>query len=315
MKNFTKKMLCLLLVVFLAMPMGVYAAGGTFNISPSKYTVAPGETFTVTIGGACTGRVDVSVSNGTTATSMTWVEIPWGAREGYTSFQVTAGTSGSVTVTATPFEGFSDPDAELFEPGSKSVTVKIEKPASGDNTGGNQGGGSTGGSTSGGSSSGGSSSSGSSSGGSSSGGSSSGNSGAVAGDNDLTQAEKDKDSNKDTDDSKDKDKDKDKTPVKDDEKKPDADTNKDKDKDSKKDHGCLVHWAIIITAIGAAIIEFLMKGRKNESLIVIAIFAVEAIVLALIGSCDMDWIFAIAGIIVVACEFLILREKAAKDNK
>ena len=300
MKNFTKKMLCLLLVVFLAMPMGVYAAGGTFNISPSKYTVAPGETFTVTIGGACTGRVDVSVSNGTTATSMTWVEIPWGAREGYTSFQVTAGTSGSVTVTATPFEGFSDPDAELFEPGSKSVTVKIEKPASGDNTGGNQGGGSTGGSTS---------------GGSSSGGSSSGNSGAVAGDNDLTQAEKDKDSNKDTDDSKDKDKDKDKIPVKDDEKKPDADTNKDKDKDSKKDHGCLVHWAIIITAIGAAIIEFLMKGRKNESLIVIAIFAVEAIVLALIGSCDMDWIFAIAGIIVVACEFLILREKAAKDNK
>lgn len=306
MKNFTKKMLCLLLVVFLAMPMGVYAAGGSFGITASKYTVAPGETFTVTVGGASTGRVDVSVSNGTTATSMTWVEIPWGAKEGYTSFQVTAGTSGSVTVTATPYDGYSDPDAELYEPGPRSVTVKIEKPESGDNTGGgNQGGGSSSGGSSGGSSSGGSSS-GSSSGGSSSNGSSSGgSSGTVDDNNDVTQADKDKDTDKD------KDKDDKKESSKDDEKKPATDV----DKDSKKDSGCLIHWIIVITAIGAAIIEFLMKGKKKESLIVIAIFAIEAIALAFIGSCDLDWIFAIAGIIVVVCEFLILKEKTAKDNK
>lgn len=94
----------------------------SFGMTSSKNQVSPNGTFTVKVGGECIGRVDLKVSNGSLSSSSIWVE------QGYITVTVTAGASGNVTVTATPVTGFSDPDANLYNPGSRSVTVKIAEP-------------------------------------------------------------------------------------------------------------------------------------------------------------------------------------------
>ena len=91
----------------------------TFSMSSSTKQISPNGTFSVSVGGDCIGRVNLSVTNGTLSTSSVWVE------QGYTTVTVTAGSSGQVTITATPETGFSDSDANIYNPGSRSVTVKI----------------------------------------------------------------------------------------------------------------------------------------------------------------------------------------------
>lgn len=91
----------------------------SFQMTSSVGRVSARGSFTVRVGGDCIGRVNLTISNGTLANSSVWVE------QGYVTVRVTAGTSGSVTVTATPVTGFSDADANLYNPGSRSVTVAI----------------------------------------------------------------------------------------------------------------------------------------------------------------------------------------------
>lgn len=98
----------------------------SFGMSSSVKEVKPNGTFTINVGGDCIGRVDLTVSNGTLSTNSVWVE------QGYVSVRVTAGGSGVVTVTATPVTGFSDPDANMYNPGSRKVSVTISNnPSSG----------------------------------------------------------------------------------------------------------------------------------------------------------------------------------------
>ena len=91
----------------------------SFNMSSKISSVAPNGSFTISVGGDCIGRVNLSVSNGTLSQSSVWVE------QNYVSIKVTAGGSGKVTVTATPATGFSDSDANIYNPGSRSVSVNI----------------------------------------------------------------------------------------------------------------------------------------------------------------------------------------------
>lgn len=91
----------------------------SFGMSSNTKQVAPNGTFTISVGGDCIGRVDLTVTNGTLSTNSVWVE------EGYVSVRVTAGGSGTVTVTATPTAGFSDSDANIYNPGSRTVSVNI----------------------------------------------------------------------------------------------------------------------------------------------------------------------------------------------
>lgn len=91
----------------------------SFGISSSTGQVSPNQSFTVSIGGQCIGRVNISVSNGTASASSIWVE------QNYVQVTITAGSSGNVVVTATPTPGFSDPDANEYTPGSRSTTVTI----------------------------------------------------------------------------------------------------------------------------------------------------------------------------------------------
>lgn len=114
------------LIVFAITSMFLFispATAASFNLTSSTKQVSPNGTFTVSVGGDCIGRVNITVSNGTPSTSSVWVE------QGYQTITVKAGSSGSVTVTASPVTGFSDPDANIYNPGSRSVTVNISSPS------------------------------------------------------------------------------------------------------------------------------------------------------------------------------------------
>lgn len=91
----------------------------SFGLTSSTKNVKPGGTFTINVGGDCIGRVNLTVSNGILSTNSVWVEM------GYTSVTVTAGASGQVTITASPVTGFSDSDANEYNPGSRTIKVNI----------------------------------------------------------------------------------------------------------------------------------------------------------------------------------------------
>lgn len=114
-----KKRYVIILFIFILIFFGSTVKAATFKVSASKTQVSPNETFSVSVGGDCIGRVNISVTNGTPSTSSVWVE------QGYQTVTIKAGSTGSVTVTATPTAGFSDADANEYKPGSKSVKVTI----------------------------------------------------------------------------------------------------------------------------------------------------------------------------------------------
>lgn len=119
-----KKFITLILSSLLSITLfRMPAMAASFSMSSSTQQVNPGSRFTVSVGGDCIGRVNISVSNGTASTSAVWVE------ENFQTVTITAGSSETVTVTATPEAGFSDSDANEYRPGSRSVSVKIIAPS------------------------------------------------------------------------------------------------------------------------------------------------------------------------------------------
>ena len=74
MKKLSKKYtLGIIVVLMLLFSMNVWAAP-SFGFSASVSTVKPGGSFTVTVGGNCCGRVNISVKNGSASASSVWVE-------------------------------------------------------------------------------------------------------------------------------------------------------------------------------------------------------------------------------------------------
>lgn len=115
MKKYITLILCSLILILWALPVNA----ASFSIRASSTQINPNGTFTISVGGDCIGRVNLSISNGTLSTSSIWVE------QNYQTVTVTAGSSGSVTITATPTTGFSDPDANEYNPGARSITIPI----------------------------------------------------------------------------------------------------------------------------------------------------------------------------------------------
>lgn len=122
-----KKSFIVVLFMFIILLMGGCVQAASFNITASTRQVNPDGTFTVSVGGDCIGRVNLSVSNGTLSTNSVWVE------QNYQTVKVKAGSSGSVTVTATPIKGFSDADANEYNPGARSVKVTINNTTNNNN--------------------------------------------------------------------------------------------------------------------------------------------------------------------------------------
>ena len=119
----------------------------SISIQPSASSANPGQSVTLTISSDCTGKVNLSASNGTLSTSSVWVE-------GNVSATVTVGSSGSTTVTATP-QTMSDVTGKDVQVPATSTSISINSSSSGQtgnnpNSGnGNNSGGTTGGETTG----------------------------------------------------------------------------------------------------------------------------------------------------------------------
>lgn len=112
----------LILIICLTIPIQAFAAP-SFSAVANVSTITPGGTFSVSINGIeCVGMVHISVSNGTSSESAVWVE------NNSVPVTITAGSSGSVTVTATPEVGMSDMAANEINPGIASASVTIVEP-------------------------------------------------------------------------------------------------------------------------------------------------------------------------------------------
>ena len=130
------KLILLFTIVFISI-CSVKVLGASISVSPSKSTVSPGESFSVSISSnGATGKVSISATNGTVSKSSLWLE-PSG------SITVTAGSSGSVRITVVAVD-MSDSLGNEVSP-SGGATVSIVKPSS--NTGGSTGGSTSGGNT------------------------------------------------------------------------------------------------------------------------------------------------------------------------
>lgn len=112
------KFILLLLIIFLGLGASkVFAA--SISVGASKSSVSPGESFTVSISASgATGKVNISVSNGTASKSSLWLE-PSG------SITVTAGSSGTVRISVTAADMSDSSGNEVSPSGSTSVNIVV----------------------------------------------------------------------------------------------------------------------------------------------------------------------------------------------
>lgn len=123
MKKILKAVLMASLLIIFVTPVSAY----TFGIKSNVSKVAPGAKFKVNFNFSGEGLFKISVTNGKTSVSEVWYPDPESQ-----NIVITAGNSGSVTVTVTSldatssdFEHFGGKDKSI----SKSVTVNIVKPS------------------------------------------------------------------------------------------------------------------------------------------------------------------------------------------
>lgn len=131
MKLQSKIKLILLCTIIFLMICSAKAFAATISVKPSKTSVSPGESFTVSISSSgATGKVSISASNGSVSPSSLWLE-PSG------TVTIKAGSSGSIKINVTAVD-MSDSSGNEVSP-SGSATVSIVNNTSGGNSGGNGG--------------------------------------------------------------------------------------------------------------------------------------------------------------------------------
>lgn len=115
----------------------IKSKAASISVSPSKSSVSPGETFSVSLrANGATGKAYITVSGGSADAKSVWLDSS-------ATINVTAGNSGSVTINVAGTavgtkEAMSDPNGEdVAASGSATVSIKSS------NNGGNNNGGST----------------------------------------------------------------------------------------------------------------------------------------------------------------------------
>lgn len=127
-KKITKTLITILLAVALLFLISTYVDAASLSISTSKSTVSPGETFTVTVslnGGA--GPINASASNGS-GSGGGFLD------NGSTSFACTAGSSGTVSISASGTVGDYATENDVYVSASKSVSISTSTSSSGGTT-------------------------------------------------------------------------------------------------------------------------------------------------------------------------------------
>ena len=130
-----KQKIRIIMYVFIAMMfvLTVKAKAASLSVSPSKSSVTPGEKFTVTISAnGAIGRANITVTGGSANKTSVWLDPS-------ESIQVTAGSSGNVTIKAVGYEMSNTSGSGDIQPDDGSATVSIKS----SNNGGSNNGGST----------------------------------------------------------------------------------------------------------------------------------------------------------------------------
>lgn len=129
-----KRILSLILIAGLVLMPLIKVDAASFSASTSKTTVAPGESFTITLNATgLTGRFDISGNNCTVSPSKIWVEkgVP------DSKITVTAGGEGTAKVTITAQNVADSNRNDVTGATGVNVTVKSSQ-TSGGNTGNNE---------------------------------------------------------------------------------------------------------------------------------------------------------------------------------
>ena len=113
-----KKTIIIMFLSFFTFFSSVDAAG-SLSVNSSVKQVGPNGQFSITMSGSCIGRLNIQVSNGRASESAVWIE------ENSKKISITAGSSGTVVVTISPVEGFSDPEGNIYNPGVKKISIPI----------------------------------------------------------------------------------------------------------------------------------------------------------------------------------------------
>lgn len=133
-----KKIIKALIVLFLTIGINLLltnVSNAALSISTSKYTVSPGETFSVTVSvsGDEAGAINLSASNGTLSSS--YVDL---MTQSSVTISCTAGSTGTVSIYASGKVANYSTETEVQQSVSKSVTVQ-EPVQSSNNTSGSSG--------------------------------------------------------------------------------------------------------------------------------------------------------------------------------
>lgn len=114
-------------VIMLLFVITVKSMAADLNISSSKNSIANGESASITISSAYTGKVNISVSGGTASKSTAWIE-------GSDSITVTANSDNGVKVTVTPAGDMSDSSGNLKSISSNSISIAGKTSSKNDKT-------------------------------------------------------------------------------------------------------------------------------------------------------------------------------------
>lgn len=114
-------------VIMLLFVITVKSMAADLNISSSKNSIANGESASITISSAYTGKVNISVSGGTASKSTAWIE-------GSDSITVTANSDNGVKVTVTPAGDMSDSSGNLKSISSNSISIAGKTSSKNDTT-------------------------------------------------------------------------------------------------------------------------------------------------------------------------------------
>ena len=92
-------------------------------------------------------------------------------------------------------------------------------------------------------------------------------------------------------------------------------TNGETDGEPIEEDGCIYHWFMLAIVVAAAILNAILRGiaRKKKRIISDCIAVVLAVVVALMGECNWEYVIGVAGVVFIIVERLVLRKNEFEE--
>ena len=92
-------------------------------------------------------------------------------------------------------------------------------------------------------------------------------------------------------------------------------TNGETDGEPIEEDGCIYHWFMLAIVVAAAILNAILRGiaRKKKRIVSDCIAVVLAVVIALMGECNWEYVIGVAGVVFIIVERLVLRKNEFEE--